>query len=272
MKNFLWFQDLKHAVAFMAVLCASAIFISGCSHETTPVSSRILPTSAYSLSTSDPDEVGPIHNAFLIYLSDSIGSYSAFNLLPVSIQASRFEQLMSRFMLDSTNIDTSGITNIVAVYTSEDSLAQTGTYLSSTAPWQALMDSQITLASLAPDEDSSCRAVIDTLLGETSYSTRMASLTAMQSQWETKWATIDGYGTNGSHDYLLGVLVSIAVNSTYLWRSGGLGGPADGIWAAAADVAGGIFGFATGSGLIGRITNAFKTGAAWSAVVTLLGF
>ncbi len=256
----------------MAVVCASAIFSSGCSHETTPVSSKILPNSIYSLSTSDPAEVGTIHNAFIVYLSDSIGSYSGFNLLPVSTQASRFEQLMSQFILDSTNIDTTGITNIVAAYTSEDSLAQTGTYLSSTTPWQALMDSQITLASLAADEDSSCRAVVDTLLGETNFSTRMASLTAMQSQWEVKWATIDGYGTNGTHDYLLGVLVSIAVNSTMLWGTGGgLGGPTDGILAAAADVAGGIFGFATGSGFIGRFTNAFKVGSLWSAVVAFLG-
>ncbi len=233
-------RTLKRSVPVAVTACALAMLIGGCSHSVTPLNTqRNIPlSSAYTLSSTNPATVGPIHDAFETYFFDSIGNVTTFKALSVDSQASRFSILLNRFLIDSTNIDTSGVaTYIVSEYKTEESYAASGDY-SNPAWMKERGDSIITTLGLAADEDSSCRALVDTLTYETDEATMTTSLQQMQSQWETRWSTIDGYGTNGTHDYVLGGMLSIAVYSNKLVGTGGEGGPSYGINTLLADAAG----------------------------------
>ncbi len=90
----------------------------------------------------------------------------------------------------------------------------------------------------------------------------------MYSAWQYEWANVDHYGNNGSHDYVLGGLISIAIYSNSFNNSllGGHGQPpvkASDI----ADVAGWVVGFAaSGGSLQNRLDGANNLATVCSAI------
>jgi hypothetical protein len=272
-------QNHKQVTAFklliVSIFTVTTVTVFSSCQETPPASTgsqRVMPLSAYTVSSTDPSIVGTIHNAFLSYFFDSIGSVSSFKSLSLDSQSSRFYELICRFMLDSTNVDTTGYYNLIATYKTEQGYVVAGDYANMS--WiQSRADSLTTNLSLAADEDSSTKALIDTIAYETDNSTRSTSLSNMQTQWQNKWLTIDGNGTNGNHDYFLGAMCSVGVHSSQLWNTGGPGGggvpPVDIGHIIACDAAGAAAGWQAGSNILSKISGAISGAAICSGLAAL---
>jgi len=233
----------KQSLVFLLFGAATICFVS-CKDD--PISkigtNGFHPFAAYNIGTIDPN-VGPQHNSFLHYFWDSVGTASSFNSLSSSVRAARFHHLLFRFLIDSTNIDTTML-NIDSTYISQLNLA-TNVYTTGSAV-RARCDSIVTAMALSSDEDSACRAVIDTLYYESDNTTRTSSLNSMYTAWSYKWANIDNYGTNGNHDIVLGGFISVAIYSNAITVGGGIGGDPSRI-ADIADIAGFAIGYSSSS-------------------------
>ncbi len=259
MKNL---KTLRNAVPLAALACAIAFFSSGCSQSIAPIRGI-----NFSYSVPYPDtgslftEWGPIHNAGCRYIISHLDSATVTG--PQAVLLDSITSKLEEFMMDSTNIDTTGYYDLRPELDQVANNVSQGNY--SNATWvhqQFATDAENYegVADYTSNDSIFLQSIASaSMISDSTYRTNQ--LNSLYATWQGD-SVADVSGTPVDSEYwITGGPLSVGYYSSRLW-------PSDTIPLVTADVAGALGGAAgsVASDLVGGkkpdLGKAVKTGIA----------